>query len=90
MDTPHRQIAANGDQKGIAPLNGTDYTLAEVQKHVGGLVEVLYNVGGDPATIMLVDEEGLLKGLPFNALASALAKRYIVGTVIVIPLMSFK
>ena len=40
-------------------------------------------VGLERGRIMLVDEEGLLKGLPFNKKASELAVRTIVGKVIV-------
>lgn len=50
--------------------------LDDLQKLVGGNVEVI-RLGG--SKIMLVDEEGLIKGLSFNLLASTVARRQIVG-----------
>jgi len=85
----HQKIEANGAKSPISPANGTTYTLKEVQEHVGGLVELVRLPGGK--NIMLVDEEGLLKKNPvYNEQASALARRPIVGTAIVIPSSSFK
>jgi len=55
--------------------------LEECQKAVGGLIEAVYL---DDGRLMYVNEEGLRKGLPFNAMASDLAGRPIVGDVIVI------
>ena len=75
-------ISANGREKVVMPANGTDFKLREVQKMVGGYVEVVYLRDG---RIMLVDEEGLLKGLPLNRAASRMAGRPIVGEALVMP-----
>jgi hypothetical protein len=75
-------ISANGGEKVVMPANGTDFKLREVQKMVGGYVEVVRLRDG---RIMLVDEEGLLKGLPLNRAASRMAGRPIVGEALVMP-----
>jgi len=50
-------------------------TLKEMQDFVGGLIEVVY-LGDDQ---LVVNEEGLLLGLPYNSEASELSGRRIVG-----------
>ena len=55
--------------------NFTADTLKEKQDAVGGYIEIVY-----PNAI--VNEEGLLKNLPYNAKASEIAGRHIVGDVI--------
>lgn len=66
----------------IHPDNGNKFTLDEVQKVVGGYVQVIrlaHNMK------LLVNEDGLMKGLPLNILASQMANRKIVGDVILVP-----
>ena len=54
----------------IKPKNGTDFSLAELQKNVGGYIEI---VELTPKTIMVVNENG--KGSPFpNMMATIIAK----------------
>lgn len=56
-----------------------------VREAVGGWLELVHVPGGtSDAVAMYVDEEGLLKGLPQNNAASALAGQRIVGPVVVI------
>ena len=50
------------------PPQGRGYTLEELQKAVGGYFELVH-VGSH---LMVVNEEGKPKGLPFNLLASEL------------------
>lgn len=57
-------------------------TLVELQDAVGGYIET---VRLDATTLMVVDEEGFLKGKPVNSIASMMAKRRIVGEVVIIP-----
>jgi len=52
------------------------FTLHEAQAIIGGLLEIV-RLEED---FLIVDEEGLLKGLPINPQATMLAKRMIVGT----------
>ena len=75
-------IPVQGRPKEVMPANNTDFKLREVQKLVGGYVEVVYLRDG---RIMLVDEEGLLKGSPLNRAASRMAGRPIVGNAVVMP-----
>ena len=56
-------IHANGEYHGITPKNGTDFSLEEAQKIVGGYVEVIHL---SSTQIMIVNEEGLIRNLPYN------------------------
>lgn len=56
-------------------------TLKEAQEFVGGYVEPVYLQNGD---LMLVNEEGRLRGLDLNQDASNIAGQIIVGPAIVI------
>lgn len=62
-------------------LEHTRPTLREAQAIVDGYVELVQLASGDQ---LLVNEEGLLRGLPLNEKASALAGRYIVGNAIIL------
>ena len=59
----------------------TEPSLSECQAAVGGMIEAVYLPDG---RLMYVNEEGLLKGLPLNEMASDIAGKYIVGDVIII------
>ena len=63
----------------LAKSWGSAELLSVLQEAVGGFIEVV-SCG---THTMIVDEEGLLKGLPNNGKASLLAGRPIVGTVVV-------
>lgn len=56
--------------------------LAEAQEIIGGYVEMVYLYKG--RVQMLVDEDGLRKGLAHNAFASVLSERPIVGKAILL------
>ena len=56
-------------------------SLHEAQELVGGLVELVRLSDGDQ---MLVNEEGLILGLPHNKMASEVANRPIVGNVLIL------
>ena len=64
------------------PLDGTSVgtTLDELQKAVGGYIELVYL---PDSKIMVVDEEGLLKSYTVNQEASLIAQRHIVGDVVI-------
>ena len=51
----------------IEPKNGKNFSLEEMQGVVGGYIEIV-RLGNHQ--IMVVNEEGKLHGLPFNALAT--------------------
>jgi hypothetical protein len=54
--------------KSIKPASG-DFSLAEIYQHIGDPIQVV-RMSSD--TLMLVNDEGRLKGLPLNIRASAL------------------
>ena len=75
-------LFANGRSQPLSPANGRDFKLRELQKVVGGLIEVVHLSGG---SIMVVNEEGLMMALPPNRHASRLALRPIVGDAVIMP-----
>ena len=74
------------DSEDYTPKNGTTFELAEMQEIVGGYIEVIRLNDG---RIIIVNEEGLLHGLPVNIEATNILRRdhsttqYIVGNAIV-------
>lgn len=73
------------------PANGKSYGLKECQALVGGYIEMVNagNIYGANLTV-LADEEGLLKGLPYNEAASTLCGIKLCGPVVFIPSKQFK
>lgn len=69
-------ITAEGEFKHAPPANGTDYALEELQKMVGGLIQILHTRWGN---LLIVDEEGVLKGKTVNLAATEIAGQDIVG-----------
>mgnify|MGYP001576913111 CR=1 FL=1 len=69
------------------PPKGKTYTLEELQKAVGGYIEILHPP--DRALLMVINEEGKLQGLPPNEAATRLMGDrllpgdYIVGNALV-------
>lgn len=76
-------LMATGGTKEVTPKNGKKFTLEELQKHVGGYIELMSFSNGHT---LVMDEEGRLKGLPLNREATKIARRlgydYIVGDVL--------
>lgn len=70
----------SGDDISILPKNGSDFTLEELQEFVGGYIEVI-NIDKD--TIMVLNEEGMMLGLPYNRNASEMRGGPVVGNVVV-------
>ncbi len=78
--------------KGACLILKTDFTvvpttrtrLKDLQAAVGGYIEFV-RCPMFPQYVMVVNEEGLLHGLPGNTLASALALGHIVGDVVLMP-----
>lgn len=64
-------IKTDGTRMEVQPENGTDFQLDELQKIVGGYIEIISNWEGD--TIMVINEEGKCDGLPFNLVATEVA-----------------
>lgn len=57
----------------VMPKNGTDFKLDELQKIVGGFIEIVHL--GDNK-IMVINEEGKLLGLPINEFATEVYRVY--------------
>lgn len=72
-------IEVGHEPKGI-DLAGKTLSLEDAQKMVGGWVEVVSLKDGK---MMLVNEEGALKKLPFNPLATLFAGQAILGNAII-------
>ena len=80
-------IRANGDQEFPTPANGRTWTLKELKKIVGGSIE-LHPVPpgrGLKDALMVMNEDGKLRGLPPNDVASLLMGMLVVGDVLVCP-----
>ena len=59
-------------------------TLKQMQEAVGGWIEIV-PLPHDTNLMMVVNEEGLLEGLPVNIFASAIAGQHIVGNALFVP-----
>lgn len=68
----------DGNVTEVTPIKGKKFSLGEVQALIGGYVEMIRVKDG----FVLVDEEGLMKGLPLNMAASGKAGMNLVGNVL--------
>lgn len=66
-------IHTGSKPESVIPKNGTDFGLEELQKIVGGLIEI---VQLDEDRIMVINEEGKLLGLPINEFATEVYRVY--------------
>ena len=66
-------IKANGVALTVSPRNGKHFILAELQRYVGGYIEALDLQNG---SIMWLNEEGKLNGLPYNLVADFIAHQH--------------
>lgn len=75
---------ADGTMGLVSPTNGETFTLEEMQKHVGGYIEIITLPNGQE---MVINENGKLEGLPVNQEATKLANLafgdFVVGDVLV-------
>jgi len=63
-----RIIKATGAIVEVSPKNGRDFQLDELNKIVGGYIEIVPTTTGE---VMVVNEDGHRLGLPLNKLASS-------------------
>lgn len=77
-------LKADGTVETFLPSKGKRLSLEEVQGLVGGFVERL-KVPASGGSVLLVDEEGILKELPLNPQASELVQRPIYGDALLVP-----
>ena len=66
QDKTARLLHPSGETVALQPENGRDFQLKELQTLVGGLIEP---VGLDGRFLMVINEEGMFKGLDRNPLA---------------------
>lgn len=77
---------ANGTKEEVTPKNGMDFKLKELQKIVGGVIDI---IGLDNGKIMVINDEGKLMYLPINMEATEMYQSFyntddfIVGDVLV-------
>jgi hypothetical protein len=69
----------DGTVENVMPANGTDFTLEELQKMVGGLIQV---VPVFRTKLIVVDEEGRLKNYKHNTIASLLVADQVKGDIV--------
>jgi hypothetical protein len=62
-------IKTTGEEIEVFPKNKTDFQLTELQKIVGGLIEIIKTKDGKT---MVINEEGKINDLPINQKASEL------------------
>ena len=65
----------------VVPVN-IENTLDALQAAVDGYIEAVTLVPGK--AVMIVNEEGLLRGMPYNAFATLIAARNIVGPALIV------
>ena len=75
----------DGTKTERTPANGKKFTLAEMRAAIGGGYIRLVQLSKD--TYMGVDEDGYMKKLPFNAVATELmgGREPLVGTAFIFP-----
>jgi hypothetical protein len=61
------KITPEGEVTQVVPKNGKKLVYDELSGIVGGMIEYVHQTNGDE---MIVNEEGLLMSLPFNAKAT--------------------
>ena len=65
-------IKADGTQTEIQPQNGTDFSLEELQKYVGGYIQVI-SLRNQEDEILVLNEDGKNHHCPLNTTATELA-----------------
>lgn len=81
-------IKTDGNIESYKPGNGATFTLEEAQAAVDGYVELVrpippFDRACHGSVKLVVNEEGLLKDMPLNQIASMLAGKPIVGPVLI-------
>ena len=65
------KLLTNGDTELVSPANGSQFTLEELQEHVGGYIQLIHTPGG---RLLVIDEEGKLKNKPINERATGILR----------------
>jgi hypothetical protein len=75
------QIKVDGVPVAVDAGNGKQFQLEELQRLVGGYIQIVGRIGGK---LVYADEDGTPKGLPVNRIASEKLGKVIVGTVFIV------
>jgi hypothetical protein len=67
-------IKTDGTMVSIEPADGKAFTLEELQKFVGGYIQII-RPPSRVGALLVVNEEGRLIGLPFNPAASLIYEK---------------
>jgi len=67
---PAKLILADGTVEAVEPKNGSDFTLEELRAFVGRYIELLHPPS-QAGAVLVVNEDGRLRGLSLNKVASA-------------------
>jgi hypothetical protein len=67
---------ASGDVENVEPKNGTDFQLEELQAIVDGWIEIKF-LRDDEGRVMVLNEEGKLRNLPYNERATMLYRKFL-------------
>ena len=62
------------------PDGGEGYSLLQLQEMVGGFIEIINVADRNTSRIMVINEEGKMRGMPPNGLATYLAGEAIFGS----------
>jgi len=76
-------INIDGEVTQVQPENGKAFDYKELQGYIGGSIEVVPQFKFS-RKVFLVDEEGLLKDLEMNLIASGLISKPLFGNVLVL------
>lgn len=68
-------VKTDGTKEPVAPKNGTDFSINELQAFVGGYIEIITIKFDGKDYYMVVNEEGKLNGLPYNEAATELYQK---------------
>ena len=85
FEQPNILISPDGTAQNIPAPDDAEvgYTLKQLQAYVEGLIEIVRFPNGE-GRIAIVNEEGLLKNMPYNPAASQLVGQDLVGPVVII------
>lgn len=83
LDKKNAALLITQDEVRLYMPKGKYFTLKELQEAVGGYITLGCSIL--PGYLTVVDEEGLLKGLPFNKLAFKIFDCDYVGNVLICP-----
>ena len=70
-------IRATGEESDYPPASGKKYTLEELQRAVGGDIEIVAMSDGQ---LMVLNEEGKVRALPFNSKATTMTRGFLAPT----------